>query len=109
MFKPFHNGTLRNHSCLQKSIVKLKAKDKKNMFRYALKINFKHISNTFLPKELLPIRLQKIVTTILILQVLCMILTFLHIKLSIFLKTMQSQKYAIYLSFKPAKAWSEHF
>ena len=47
IFRPFHNGTFQKMFCLQKSIVKLKAKDKKS-FAMLFKI-FSAISYTFSP------------------------------------------------------------
>ena len=47
IFRPFHNGTFQKNSCLQKSIVKLKAKDKKVCFVTLFKI-FSAIRYTFL-------------------------------------------------------------
>ena len=80
VFRPFHNVTFLKHSCLEDSIVKLKAKYRKVCFAVLFKI-ISTIRNTtlitkFLPKGLVHIRLQEIVTIISILQVLYMILIF---------------------------------
>ena len=47
IFRPFHNGTFQKNFCLQKSIVKLKAKTKKVCFAMLFKI-FSAIRYTFL-------------------------------------------------------------
>ena len=48
IFRPFHNGIFQRNFCLQRSIVKLKPKDKKSMFRFALQNIF---SNNSPPKN----------------------------------------------------------
>ena len=122
IFRLLHNGTFQKTVCLQKSIVKVKAEDKKVcstvLFKIILTIRYTFLA-TFYQRAGANSPPRNFNNNLNFRSFAHDFNIFAYFvmknwmksngKLSNCLKSMQSQRYAIYLSFKPAKASSQTF